>query len=279
MAATSEGFAVQRADQTLRPGMDLVDAVLDNIRSADVVVALIREDESPWLWFEVGGAVALNRPLVVVLTSSRAKLPSNLSSLLTVGPIVSSDAIRIALKRAAKATTRLPTSPVKPTGVPLGTGASELLNRLDNLGGEGVQFESWFAEVLDRAHVPYDQSVTYNEQQEQSSLFGIDFVVTANELEGNLGNPLPVELKTRGSFSALFQSRQQTFASYLSATGARTLLLVALNGIDEPQLLPLPAGGLLACDARHLVRLMADETFGQAVIALRNQAVHDGGYR
>jgi hypothetical protein len=276
-AAKAIGLVLQRADDALQPNLSLLEAVLERIRRADVVVALVPEAHSPWLWLQVGAAIAFERPVVVVVTSPVTALPPELGDLFKVGPILSNQALTHALRRALKPTHREVRLLSNPTGIPLG-GASEVFNaQLDSFGqgGQELPFSSWFAAVLDRARVPYDKAAPSNS-------FGvgpfdrIDFVVTANELDGNLGNPLPVELKARGSLEAFLRSRADAFASYLASTGATTLLLVALTGVKLPQLMPLAGGSLLACNARSLVDEMEDHTFGQAVIQLRNQAAHEG---
>ncbi|HEY2125805.1 MAG TPA: hypothetical protein VGH77_01325, partial [Streptosporangiaceae bacterium] len=81
-AAEPLGLAVQRADDALRSSMPLLDAVVDRIRRARVVVALARETESPWLWVQAGAAVALRRPLVIVITSPGVTLPPELNDVL-----------------------------------------------------------------------------------------------------------------------------------------------------------------------------------------------------
>ena len=274
-AAEDVGLVLRRADDALQPNLSLLEAVVERIRLADVVVALAPEAHSAWLWLQVGAAVAFGRPVVVVVTSPATALPPELGDLFKVGPILSRQALTHALRRALKPTPREVRLPSKPTGIPL-EGASEVLNaQLDSLGREGQRFSSWFSAVLDNANVPYDKAAPTNS-------FGIgpfdriDFVVTANELDGNLGNPLPVELKTRGSLEVFLRSRADAFASYLTATGATTLLLVALTGVELPRLMPLAGGSLLACNARSLVAEMKNQTFGQAIIQLRNQAAHEG---
>jgi hypothetical protein len=268
---------VQRADDALQPNVSLLEAVLRRIRGADIVVALVPEAHSPWLWLQVGAAVAFERPVVVVVTSSATALPPEFGDLFKVGPVLSTQALTHALRRALKPTQREDRLLSNPTGIPLGSAAQAFNTQLETLGREGQRrpFSSWFSDVLDRAGVPYDQGALSN-----SSHTGIfdrpDFVVTANELDGNLGSPLPVELKTRGSLDAFLHSRTDAFASYLASAGATTLLLISLTGMESPKLMPLAGGSLLACSARSLVVEMQDQTFGRAVIQLRNQAAHEG---
>jgi hypothetical protein len=273
--AESLGLAVQRADDALQSGIPLLDAVLDRIRHARVVIALAREPESPWLWLQVGAAIAFRRPVVIVITAAAVTLPPEMKDLLTVGPVLSPQALRLALQRSMKSTRHHRTRSSKPTGIPLGNASTVLLGRLASNQTElwEPSFSSWFADVLDSANVPYDRGARTNSEPLEVSE-GIDFVVTANELDGNLGNPLPVELKTGDPLEILLPTRSHELASHLAATGASTLLLVARSGIDEPQLLPLTGGSLLACSARDLLEGMEGRTFGEAVIELRNRAAH-----
>jgi hypothetical protein len=275
-AAETIGLILRRADDALQPNLGLLEAVLERIRHADVVVAPVPELPSPWLWLQVGAAMAFRVPVVVVVTSSATTLPPELGDLFKVGPILSSQALTHALRRALKPPTRQALPSKRPTGVPLGDAFGMLHARLDKLGEEGLhqlRFSSWFANVLESAQVPYDQLVS--KSSEKGRLDRIDFIVTANELDGNLGNPLPVEIKAHGSLDTYVRSRADAFASHLASTGATTLLLVTLTGIGLPQLVPLPGGSLLACSARSLLDQMEDHTFGQAVIHLRNRAAHE----
>ena len=277
-AAEAIGLALRRADDALQPNLTLLEAVLERIRRADVVVALVPEAHSSWLWLQVGAAVAFGRPVVVVVTSPTTALPPELGDLFRVGPILSSQALTHALRRALKSAPREVRLPGNPTGIPLGDASEVLKAQLDRMwqeGLEGPRFSSWFAAVLDSARVPYDTAAPSNSLG-TGPFDRIDFVVTANELDGNLGSPLPVELKTRGSLEVFLRPRADVFASYLASTGATTLLLVALTGVELPQLIPLAGGSLLTCNARSLVDEMEDHTFGQAVIQLRNQAAHEG---
>lgn len=273
-AARSFGLNVGRADDALLPGVQLIDAVFDRIRHARVIVALVRESDSSWLWMQVGAAIAFRRPVILAIASKSAKLPPEMNDLLTVGPVLSPEALRLAFQRSLKHVRRSPGSLNMSTGVPLGRTSADLLDRLtaNQAGSSEARFSTWFASVLDAADVPYD-SETPTSSELHRALDRIDFVITASELDGNVGSPLPVELKARGSLDVFLRARANAFESYLDATGARMLLLVALTEIDKPQLSPLPKGFLLTCSARSLVERMENHTFGEAVIELRNEAV------
>jgi len=278
--APAHGLSVVRADENLTPGTRIVTAVAESIERAALVVAILDKNPSPNAWFELGLAAAAERPLLVIVTSDDVPLPFDVAQYFVIGPVLTSETLRRAVQRALKPSAR-PRSHRRVTGAPLGSGkADELVDEFRNLGAADSDrtYGAWFTAVLAAAQVPFDldrrADVATGPDDRPGPLDRIDFVVTASELDGNLGNPLPVELKTRGWLDALVQPRLSAYASYLVATGATTVLLVAADGVDSPRILPVPGGLLLACSALDLVDAMRDSTFGAAVIRLRNQATH-----
>ncbi|MFD2414979.1 hypothetical protein [Amycolatopsis pigmentata] len=67
---------------------------------------------------------------------------------------------------------------------------------------------------------------------------------------------------------------RDTLDGYLRTTGARTLLLLTGASEESARLFGVGGGVVLACNARTLVETMSSETFGRAVIDIRNKVAH-----
>lgn len=288
--ATDMGLSVLAVDEELAAGQSITDAVIDAIRSADIVIAILGSSANPNVFFELGVAMAIGRPVVLVQASPDASIPSTLFSTLSVGPIVSRKAIELAIRRAQRVPQQAPidVSQNASTGLPLGYKADELLTQLRDLSGiekkgsltQGrhsyLYFEDWFAMLLEAAQVPFERAKRVPALGRPEA--EIDYVVTADELRGNLGNLLPIELLTgrgRRTFETL-RSRLKSFRKYFQATGAETVLVVVLHFEEPPQLMSAWDGSILLTSAADLVDWMRIRTFGNAVISLRNAAIHRG---
>jgi len=276
-AAELAGFDLLYADAVVQPGEPFTDSIHRAIASSDVVVAVLGDRQSASLWLEVGMALALRKPTVTISSSPDVDMPVEAQwTTLKVGPIVTVPAIVRALQRASKGSAYARSGSRRQqsyTGAPLRDATEELLDALNAVTETRDEraFEQWFAQVLDRAKVPYDRSRILKSEQRA---FEIDFVVTADEFKGNLGNPLPIELKLSGSMQRGIFSRLDTLGAYLRATGAQTLLFLTGSTEENAVLLGVNGGVVLTCDARTLVRAMSSNTFGRAVIDIRNKVAH-----
>jgi hypothetical protein len=290
-AATRFNLRLANSGADLQAGSDITKTILAEIQAADVVIVLVAEGASANVWYGMGAAAAYDRPVIVVLLSPQAEPPPAIRPTVVVGPVLSIKAIELALERAL----RRQKDPVADgasrqgdrTGAPLGSKADMLLAALtevdsptaaspgDAPAASGAQFEHWFASLLDAAEVPFDRGAVADATLPRA-FQRIDFVVTVDELERNLGSPLAIELLAGRSISRVLPSRLAAYSAYLAATGATTLLVVALRGVDAPQLIPVPGGALVACNPQDLVKQMQNRTFGEAVLSLRNAAAHEG---
>lgn len=192
--------------QNLSPGERFIDAIVNDIRYADIVIVVLDEDVGANSWIEVGIAVAVNRPTILVRTSPDAPIPSDLSKRLTVGPVLSSKALELAIRRIREPARREVERQFSFTGRPLGEArATRLLNSLAEQAGSSsptdfprgarlyILFEDWFADLLDAAPVSYRRSSRIVSEG-RGPHNEIDFVATVDELTANLGPVLPSEL-------------------------------------------------------------------------------------
>lgn len=255
-------------------------SVMESIRDAAIVIAILDKDRNPNVWFELGLATALERPILIVLVDDAIELPVQAATFRTIGPVLTDKSIARAIQQVTRGKNFGQRAHARRTGSPLGSQADLLLRELNALprspagGSRGADFEIWFDALLSHAQVPFERSFNVSEQGLPRSFAAVDFAVSADELAPNLGDPLPVELILGPSIRVL-PSRRQTFEAYLSATDANTLLLVTLN--DEASTLwSASSGDFLVCSAAVLLDAMRTQTFGVAVLTLRNGAVKRG---
>ncbi|MFD2414978.1 hypothetical protein [Amycolatopsis pigmentata] len=115
----------------------------------------------------------------MTIYSSELDLPDEIYwGALKVGPIVTVEAITLALRRANMDGARLRSVPRRrdgQTGAPFGSAGTKLLDSLDAVVVSRSEraFEQWFSEVLDTAGVPHGQSPTV---QSGSRTLRLDFV-------------------------------------------------------------------------------------------------------
>jgi len=141
------------------------------------------------------------------------------------------------------------------------------------LGASGIAFEDWFADLLQRANVPFERASQKFSANVPRAYQNVDFAVSANELSHSLGDSLPVELIV-GPVPRVIAGRRKVFESYLAATDASTVLVVSAQLNQPTSIWPMTTTGeVLACSALAMVHEMRSATFGAAVLALHSAAV------
>ena len=286
-AAEEQGFIVTSPYATLAPGASLLDSISLAVSHAAIVVAMVNDRtnerrrysgaENASLWFELGIAVATRRPVLVVLGGDDVALPAWASELQTVGPGVDYEGFSRAMRQASRRAVNSSEPNLTKTGVPLGAATIDLETTLLAMpqtpggGGSGPAFERWFSELLRSAEVPFEQSSSVGDKDLPSAYNRIDFVVSADELTANLGDPFPVELAL-GQADKIIRGRRKTFRAYLKATEANAVLVVSATTAQPTTIWSIGTGDVLACSALTLLRAMQAATFGEAVLAIRNSA-------
>ncbi|WP_419773320.1 toll/interleukin-1 receptor domain-containing protein [Gordonia alkanivorans] len=272
------GYRVATPEAELVPGSSLLASIQSTIENGDVVVAIISDDTSPTTWVELGIASAFNRPVLVVL-AGEVSLSPDLSAFRTIRTSSSGAHFARALQQAVARGTgdRSLQSDTTSTGVELGTNSRILEEELISLprtpsGASNHQFEDWFSRLLQLARVPFERSGKAQRTETRRPLDLLDFAVSSDELAPNLGDPLPIEL-ILGPADRVLRGRRNTFNLYLTATSARTLLVVSAQDDEPTRLWPNVAGEVLTCSALTLVRRMRSAQFGVAVLSLHNEAV------
>lgn len=143
-AAEQAGYFVTSPEAEIAPGASLLATVEMAIQQAAVVLAIVDNSANPSTWFELGIAVAMSRPVLVVVTDDDVVLPSTAAGVRTVGPVLNTDliarALRHAAKRATASTVALQTQ--YQTGVALGADADSLEKSLQALPRTAVAASS-----------------------------------------------------------------------------------------------------------------------------------------
>jgi Holliday junction resolvase-like predicted endonuclease len=243
------------------------------IQDADIVIAVIPAGLSANVFFELGLAHALRKPLLILVSPKYGQLPSDLTGTfyLRTDP-QNAEAIAFALDqclgRVDKPTSRPPRLPKE--GSPLGDEADKYIERITREGARlrGRELEDLVADILRAAGV---EALTQSLQLDH----GADIVVWSDALQPLAGNPLLVEVKStiRGK-SQLLQAAKQVERYRLQSGSGLALLVVneALVSLDEAPFL----GGVLAITLKDLIEQLRSKTFADMVRQLRNLYFHGG---
>ncbi len=244
------------------------------IKEADLIIAVVPENASPNVFFEIGLAYALKKPFLLLVSPKYGHLPSDLagSFYLRADPD-NKEALGFALDQFLSRVEKRVSRPRKPgqEGKPLGSDADKFLSTIERRGDRltGRELESLVADLLRAAGV---EAVSESPQPN----VGADIAVWSDALEPLVGNPLLVEVKSK------IQSRQQLIAAlerverYREKSGARLALLV-VNTLLASALSAVPlVGGVLAVTLPDLIQRLRVKSFADAIRELRNQQVHSG---
>lgn len=244
------------------------------IKEADLIIAVVPENASPNVFFEVGLAYALKKPFLLLVSPKYGRLPSDLagSFYLRADPD-NKEALGFALDQFLSRVEKRVSRPRKPSqvGKPLGSGADKFLSIIESRGNQltGRELESLVADLLREAGV---EAVSESPQPN----VGADIAVWSDALESLVGNPLLIEVKSK------IQSKQQLIAAleqverYREKSGARLALLV-VNTLMASVLSAVPlVGGVLAVTLPDLIQRLRVKPFADAIRELRNQQVHGG---
>lgn len=243
------------------------------IKRADLVIAVIPEQASPNIFFELGIAQALNKSLILLVSPKYGNIPSDLVGAFyvrtdpqnteTIGFALDQSLNR--LKRPARRSEKL-----QKEGQPLGKKANKFLaqirNESENLSGQA--FQSLVAEVLQAAGV---NAVSQSSQNDT----GIDIAVWSDALQPDAGNPLLIEVKSSiRNNEQLLQAINQV-EQYRVKSGSKLAMLIVNTTLTALSAAPF-MGGVLAITFVDLVDHLRTKTFAETVRELRNQYVHSG---
>jgi hypothetical protein len=247
-------------------GADIVQSLRLAISRADRVLIVLSTAPALNSVLEVGIALALGKPLLIIAAPG-LPIPSHLKGqLITQARPDDLDAINFALDHAradpARGTRR--SGVPRPTGRPLGwERAQQLLTRLSQADADPGQIERSSVQILLEA-IEASRGVGVVDADS-----GSDLGVWIDDLAAISGNPLLVEVKRSVTPGAVEQ--------LLHALGAHPTAHIGLLVYLEPS----PAAELaraqfpvLAISIQELLERMAVASFAEVLVHLRNRSVH-----
>lgn len=249
------------------------------IRTADVVIGVVTGgDADANVYFELGIATGLGKPIVTVVADPELRVPIDLSENLVLRrdssvqgwAMIAVDAAAFAASRTQR-TPRTRASASEPRPLGLGAEADHFLaqlrhplndEQLENLVGQ--VFAACGVDVVSRSH-----------KRDQ----GADFALWMDELNALTGNPILVEVKrVRRPQSDLELRAVAQLSTYMAQSGARFALLIVHDDAPLPvKTVGAGAGIITMVGLRELVNLLRERPLAVVLRDARNRAAHFGG--
>jgi hypothetical protein len=192
-ALSERGIESLRPEELVQAG-NVTEELLKNLATADFVIASLREGASPNLTFELGVAIALQKP-TLIFTTNYDSLLDHLHSTYVVkappgagGQEIDSDIDRF-LRHAKKAPSIEAQSPIRRQPTDL-TWARDQLATLpqEGVSGRGLEFERLIRGIFEAVG-------TQVVEIKPDADLGADLIVWQNEIAYETGGPILVECK------------------------------------------------------------------------------------
>jgi len=260
-------------------GIKPSDVVADAISRSDFVIAVLDDASSNAnVFFELGYAHALQKPLLIQAGEGTENVPSDLTGFLYLrrGKYESREALRFAIQQliSAPSATKLRKSVIEKRSKAIGGKSNELLQRLDALRAqpEHATLEAVVREALQASGISaFAQAGTADQR--------VDLAVWVDDIESLVGNPIVIEIKRQLSNTADARIVRDQLLHYLATTNSRTGIVLYDDG-PESQVLNRSAGlpNIFFLQIRELLSRLRTQGFGTIVADLRNKLVHGGAY-
>jgi len=243
------------------------------IKKADLFIAVVPEAASHNVFFELGMAQAMKKPLLVLVSPKFGAVPSDIAGTLylRIDP-EDREALSFALdeciNRLAKAAPR-PRKVKKEEGYPLGEEADRFLSEIRNKRMTEAELEKLVAKILRAAGA---EAVIESHQREG----GTDLAIWSDALQPIGGNPILVEVKDRIPSRAELLGTLNRIEVYREKSGAKLALLIVGAAMVFSGPIPF-TGGVLAVLLSDLLDKLRTKPLAKAIMELRNESVHAGG--
>jgi hypothetical protein len=269
-ALEGHGYAVV-VPTHLGAGQHWLDALTESLKTVDLVVGVLGSREAianPV--FEIGYALGIRKPVLVIASPTAEELPFALSSL----PVVRAEptdreAIEFALDRLPANPLRHPAQPTPPSVPPLST------DRLDEYAThiKGAQNERVPLNVLRTLLVDAGVEVVAGARIGDHRA---DFAIWSDVLGTYVGNPLIGEVRgTLRTIDAVRQALAQ-LTHYIHAAGASWGLLLYAHGPDPSRTAveAQQAARVIVLSLDELLERLRSSSFFDIIRDLRNRKVH-----
>ena len=254
----------------------ITDGVVSDIHDADFVIGIL-EEEAARVFFEVGFASALQKP-VLLISEPGISLPFEMTQhrLVTAG-IEDSEILKLTIrgflkelesKRSHKRTrTRSELDPRQRDTAAV----RDALHTIQELRPQASEMElsRTTSELLRAA------GVTALEEFGGTREVGADFAVWSDALSTTFGNPILIELKAGDLDQARWNAAHEHVARALGDSGARLGLILYLDRrgrrfTEDRHWVPL----VLSFDLEDFAAALVDKPFADVLLEHRNKLVH-----
>jgi hypothetical protein len=257
-------------------GATASEAVTNAVSSADVVLAVVTESiGSPNVFFELGQAVALGKP-AILLAAPGVSVPSDLHGMLVLrlAPDVG-ESLRFAVEQLREARPEWRARPGRRASPekehPLGPEAQRWLSQVPpNAPPRHDVLVRSVVEALNSSGIKAVEALAGDDQD-------FDLAVWSPNLAWLDANPLPVEIKTEMLSSEEARRTAELLLRRLARTPAGWALLLYGAGPEGSSLEPaMRAYPVLAMRVDELLGQLEKDTLPEVIRRLRNERVHGG---
>lgn len=251
-------------------GLSILDNIEKAIRDSDLFVAVIPEDYSPNVFFELGLAHALRKRFLLVVSPKLKEIPSDIAGKMYLRSEPNNrEAIAFALDQllASQVQKTFRHRKQHEEGHPLGDVADMYLRRLQEKGSslKGRELEEIVAEILRASGI---STVTQSTERD----LGVDLAVWSDDLQTIVGNPFLIEVKSGVRTRKDLERALYQVEKYRMQSGTKWALLLLSTTVAT---IPV-VGGVLALTLAELLERLRTRTFAEVIRELRNKQVHGG---
>ncbi|MGF7119331.1 hypothetical protein J2749_002350 [Methanobacterium oryzae] len=246
-------------------------AIEKEIRSSDFICAIISSDRSPAVFFEIGLAKGIGKPIFLIIEDNW-DIPLDLKNFVYVKAFSKDkEAITFSLDQFLNKYRKIPKSAYYENKEPKsGKKFNDYLSQNNlNLINNEKQLELFLMNLFDNLDgVRTVKRESYND-------IGIDISLWIDKLESNLGNPVLVEIKEGTLSKNQLRKSEIQLRKYLENTNASTGLLIYLDNENrrfEPSGLQMPM--VIWLELNNLVNSLHELSLADIIVKERNKMVH-----
>jgi hypothetical protein len=254
---------------------DISEMIRAEIQAADAVIAVISKD-APNVFFEIGVATALRKP-VLALLSPGVTVPSFAAPLAYLtSDLTDSDVLRLGVRRFLDKSNMRPSkirkTPKDSSAVlhdrrPLQNLTERIL--LLRQSGTPAEIQQLVADLLRAAEI------TAIEEYKDATDRGVDFAVWSDSLRRSLGSPILIEVKAAKLNEMSFRVAYSRLAKQVQESDSTAGLLLYLdkngNRFKKPATW-IPS--VIWFDVEDFAIELSKRSFAEVLIERRNRAVH-----
>jgi nucleoside 2-deoxyribosyltransferase len=266
-------------------GSNFASAIQKQMNDADFVCVVLT-DQNPNVLFELGLAIGLGRPVIIVAEPRANLLPPVLTSF----PIVQSSADNVEalkfhlriflenLKRVRSEKKAKSENVIKPRGIgriptaaPI-TGTLRRFTERQALPSTAREFEKLISDALESRRIEFLRGGAFGSVSESVRP---DIVAWFPDAPPDIGSPIIIEVKRTENRADIGQAIDQV-REYLRVSRLRTALVVFEGAQSDIEIYPASAGYVFAISLNEFLRRVNDGNLLKRLVARRNRFAHLG---